>query len=148
MISEVQGRARTPFDAALSLDTLKRGESYILRVYVANDRSRFDGVRVRFTLANTALRVAPACSAAQPEPTRYLRLNEAVLHSADVLAEQHGAELLQPRRRLVERVSFRVTPAPTALRGRRCLKGPSGPGLMLVSRCSERMRQATWALAT
>ena len=59
VISEVQGRVRTPFDAALSLDTLKRGESYILSIYVADDRSRYDVARVRFTLANTALRVAP-----------------------------------------------------------------------------------------
>ena len=38
--SQVQGRARTPFDAALSLDKLKRGESYILSIYVADGCER------------------------------------------------------------------------------------------------------------
>ena len=57
--SRVRGRAQMQFDAALSLDRLKRGESYTLRIYVADDRSRSDAASVRFTLANAALRVDP-----------------------------------------------------------------------------------------
>jgi hypothetical protein len=55
--THVHGRARTPFDAVLSLDKLKRGESYTLRIQVADDRSRHDGASIRFTLANAALGV-------------------------------------------------------------------------------------------
>ena len=72
--SQVQGRARTLFDAAFSLDKLKRGESYTLNIWVSDDRSRYDVARVRFTRANTALRIDPDLLRCPPKPTQYLRL--------------------------------------------------------------------------
>jgi len=57
--TQVGGGVRTPFDAAVSLEKLKRGETYTLLIQAYDDRTRGDYALVRFTRTNVSLRVAP-----------------------------------------------------------------------------------------